>query len=157
MMRTMVGYAWIKCRPHHKSTGHANPPYDTAAWAGRALAHADPTRAAAVAALAARRTLQHRDGDGRDAVLLHRDLAQHQLAAGAIGRQPGRAHALGQYGGALLRRLDFERVEIKRWRHHAGGGRNGPDLHIADIAGGLAGSLRQQNTRNHEGTHPQAP
>src|SRR6266850_5714841 len=23
----MVGYAWIKCQPHHKSTGHANPPY----------------------------------------------------------------------------------------------------------------------------------
>src|SRR6266850_4968936 len=27
MMRAMVGYAWIGCRPHHKSTGHANPPY----------------------------------------------------------------------------------------------------------------------------------
>src|SRR6266571_42976 len=27
MMRAMVGYAWIECRPHHKCSGHANPPY----------------------------------------------------------------------------------------------------------------------------------
>src|SRR5215510_15792459 len=27
MTRSMLGYAWIKCQPHNKSAGHANPPY----------------------------------------------------------------------------------------------------------------------------------
>ena len=35
MMRAMVGYAWIKCRPHHKSMGHANPPYESVVAANR--------------------------------------------------------------------------------------------------------------------------
>src|SRR5215467_15414114 len=29
-MSSMVGYAWIKCQPHNKSVGHANPPYGDA-------------------------------------------------------------------------------------------------------------------------------
>src|SRR5262249_40659287 len=28
MTPAMLGYAWIRIRPHDKSTGHANPPYD---------------------------------------------------------------------------------------------------------------------------------
>src|SRR4029450_4249949 len=84
-----------------------------------------------IAALAARWTLQYRNGHVGDAVSLHIDVAEvGRLPAADFHLQPGSADLLAQHGNAVLQRSKLGRAEIERWRRRD---RNGSDLDVADV------------------------
>src|SRR5215813_11377125 len=78
-------------------------------------------RALAVTALTARRPLDDRDGDRRDPVFLHDDLAEREhVATRPLDLQLGGAGLARQHRLALPERVELDGVEVERRLRHDG-------------------------------------